>query len=57
VAPPGVVVDTDGLTLTYSKVKTRRGGVGGGVGDSTAPRLRIELVGTLLHSKIIVRQA
>jgi hypothetical protein len=41
------VIDTDGLTLTYSKLKLRSQ-------DAAAdPRLRIELAGKLLHAKVI----
>jgi len=51
VSSPGIVIDTDGLHLTYSKVKLRSK-------NSTAdPRLRIELVGTLLHAKLIERRS
>ncbi|MFJ3220313.1 DUF1707 domain-containing protein [Kitasatospora sp. NPDC086801] len=52
ISPPGLVtVDTDGLTLTYSTVKQRSDGGD----DATRPRLRIELVGTLKHAKVIAR--
>jgi hypothetical protein len=50
VSTPGIEIDTDGLTLTYSKLKLRSDGVG------IDPRLRIELAGTLLHAKIIERR-
>jgi Domain of unknown function (DUF1707) len=47
VSSPGIVIDTDGLNLTYSKLKLQ-------AKDAAAdPRLRIELVGKLLHAKII----
>lgn len=47
VSPPGIVVDADGLNRTYSKVKLRSK-------DAAAdPLLRIELVGTLVHAKVI----
>jgi hypothetical protein len=49
VSPPGVVIDTDGLSLTYSKVKVRP------VTTAADPRLRIELAGKLLHAKVIER--
>jgi len=39
------VIDTDGLSLTYSKVKVRP------VTTAADPRLRIELAGKLLHAK------
>ena len=47
VGSPGIVIDTDGLSLTYSKLKLQS--------DNAAanPRLRIELVGKLLHAKVI----
>jgi hypothetical protein len=44
------VIDTDGLSLTYSKVKVRP------VATAADPRLRIELAGKLLHAKVIERQ-
>jgi len=47
VSPPGIVINTDGLALTYSKLKLRSK-------DAAAdPRLRIELAGRLLHAKVI----
>jgi hypothetical protein len=49
VTPPGVEIDADGLTLTYSKCKLRPARAG------ADPRLRIELAGTLLHAKVIER--
>ena len=49
VSSPGIVIDTDGLSLTYSKLKLHSG-------DAAAdPRLRIELVGKLLHAKVFER--
>jgi len=50
VSASGVVIDADGLTLAYSKLKL--------LSDSAAtePRLRIELVGTLKHGKVIERR-
>ncbi|WP_030948881.1 hypothetical protein [Streptomyces sp. NRRL S-646] len=47
VGSPGVVIDTDGLNLTYSKLQLHS--------EKTAddPRLRIELAGTLVHAKVI----
>ena len=47
VSSPGIVIDTDGLNLTYSKLKLRSKNA------AADPRLRIELVGKLLHAKII----
>lgn len=46
---PGIVIEADGLTLTYSKVKLRSRN------DTSDPDLRIDLVGSLLHSKVIQR--
>ncbi|QUC58987.1 DUF1707 domain-containing protein [Streptomyces sp. A2-16] len=46
-----LVIDTGGLGLTYSKIKLRSR-------NSTAdPRLRIELVGTLVHAKVVERRS
>ncbi|WP_324788002.1 DUF1707 domain-containing protein [Streptomyces sp. H51] len=50
VGAPDIVIDTDGLSSTYAKVKLRSKSH---VGD---PRLRIELAGTLLHSKVIEKR-
>jgi hypothetical protein len=50
VSPLGIVIDTDGLSLTYSKVKVRP------VATAADPRLRIELAGKLLHAKVIERR-
>ena len=47
VSPPGIVINTDGLALTYSKLKLRSKNA---AADS---RLRIELAGRLLHAKVI----
>jgi hypothetical protein len=49
VTAPGVEIDADGLTLTYSKCKLRPARAGADT------RLRIELAGTLLHAKVIER--
>jgi Domain of unknown function (DUF1707) len=50
VSSPGIVIDTDGLSLTYSKLKLRST-------DAAAdPRLRIELAGRLLHAKVTERR-
>lgn len=47
ISSPGIVIDTDGLNRTYSKVKLRSK-------DAAAdPLLRIELAGTLVHAKVI----
>ena len=47
VTTPGIVIDTDGLNLTYSKLKLHSRNT------AADPRLRIELVGKLLHAKLI----
>ena len=47
VSSPGIVIDTDGLHLTYSKLKLHPKNA------ADDPRLRIELVGKLLHAKVI----
>jgi len=47
VSSPGIVIDTDGLNLTYSKLKLHSRNA------AADPRLRIELVGKLLHAKVI----
>ncbi|MFF4259207.1 DUF1707 domain-containing protein [Streptomyces sp. NPDC001663] len=47
---PDIVIDTDGLNLTYSKLKLRS------KNSAADPRLRIELVGKLLHAKVIERR-
>ena len=50
VSPPGIVINTDGLALTYSKLKLHSR-------DAVVdPRLRIELAGSLLHAKVIERR-
>jgi hypothetical protein len=46
VSSPGIVIDTDGLNLTYSKLKLHSKNA------AADPRLRIELVGKLLHAKV-----
>jgi hypothetical protein len=46
VSSPGIVIDTDGLTCTYSKLKLHSK-------DAADSRLRVEFAGTLLHAKII----
>jgi hypothetical protein len=50
VSSPGIVIDTDGLNLTYSKLKLHSKNA------ATDPRLRIELAGKLLHAKVIERR-
>jgi hypothetical protein len=47
ISSPGIVIDTDGLHLTYSKLKLHPSNA------AADPRLRIELVGNLLHAKVI----
>ena len=51
VSPPGIMISTGGLILTYSKLKLRSE-------DAAAadPRLRIELAGSLVHAKVIERR-
>ena len=51
VSSPGIVIDTDGLNLTYSKLKLHAKNA------AADPRLRIELAGKLLHAKIIEKRA
>ena len=50
VSSPGIVIDTDGLNLTYSKLKLHSQNA------AADPRLRIELAGRLLHAKVIERR-
>ena len=47
VSPPGIVINTDGLALTYSKLKLHSKNA------AADPRLHIELAGRLLHAKVI----
>jgi hypothetical protein len=47
VSSPGIVIDTDELHLTYSKLKLHPKNA------AADPCLRIELVGKLLHAKVI----
>jgi len=47
VSSPGIVIDTDGLTRTYSKLKLRSRD------DAADSRLHVEFVGRLLHAKLI----
>ncbi|MGW3228284.1 hypothetical protein [Kitasatospora sp. NPDC001095] len=47
---PGIVVDSDGLALEFSRVRNRR------APDSGVPTtLRGELVGTKRHGRVVVR--
>jgi len=50
ISPPGALIDTSGLSLTYSKLKLRSKGA------AADPTLHIELAGRLLHAKIIERR-
>jgi hypothetical protein len=50
ISSPGIVINTDGLNLTYSKLKLHS------TNAAAAPRLRIELAGKLLHAKVIERR-
>jgi len=47
ISAPDIVIDTDGLALTYSKLRLRSRNA------AADPRLRIELAGKLLHAKVI----
>ena len=47
---PGMAIDTDGLALTFSKVKLRTRNA------EADPRIRLEFAGTLLHSRIIEKR-
>ena len=47
VSAPDIVINTDGLALTYSKLKLHSKNA------AADPRLRIELVGKLVHAKVI----
>ncbi|MGK5550109.1 DUF1707 SHOCT-like domain-containing protein [Actinomadura kijaniata] len=50
ISAPGMVIDTSGLNLTFSKLKIRSR-------DFAADaRLHVELAGTLLHAKVIERR-
>ena len=51
VSPAGIVINTDGLALTYSKLKLHSRDA---ASDS---RLRIELAGSLVHAKLIERRS
>ena len=51
VSPPGIVINTDGLNLTYSKLKLHS------TNAAADPRLRIELTGRLLHAKVIEKRS
>lgn len=50
ITTPGTVIDADGLNLTYSKVKLHS------ANSASVPHLRIELVGRLLHARVIERR-
>src|SRR6185503_7328587 len=50
VGAPGIVIDADGLNLVFSKTKLRSDSA------AAAPGLRIELVGTLKHAKVVERR-
>ena len=51
VSPPGIVINTDGLNLTYSKLKLHS------TNAAADPRFRIELAGRLLHAKVIEKRS
>ena len=46
-SPPGIVINADGLALTYSKLKLHSRNA------AADPCLRIELAGSLVHAKVI----
>jgi hypothetical protein len=50
VSLPSIVINTDGLALTYSKLKLQSKNA------AADPRLHIELVGSLVHAKLIERR-
>ena len=50
VSSPDIVIDTDGLTLIYSKLKLHS------TSAAADARLHVELVGKLVHAKIIERR-
>lgn len=50
VSSPGIVIDSDGLTCTYSKLKLHT------KHDTADSRLRVEFAGTLLHARIIEKR-
>ena len=50
VSAPGIVIDADGLSLVFSKTKLRPDSA------AAAPRLGIELAGTLTHAKVVERR-
>lgn len=49
ITTPGIVLDAGGLSLTYSTLKLHSRN------RASDPRLRIELVGTLVHASVIER--
>ncbi|MFS7872346.1 DUF1707 domain-containing protein [Streptomyces asiaticus] len=50
ITKPGIVVDTGGLSLVHSKIKSRQAPDHG-----TPVTLRVELVGTTTHGRVVVR--
>ncbi|HXL94962.1 MAG TPA: DUF1707 domain-containing protein [Streptosporangiaceae bacterium] len=50
VSSPGIVISTDGLTCTYSRLKIHS------TDEAAESRLRVEFAGRLLHAKIIERR-
>jgi Domain of unknown function (DUF1707) len=46
---PGIVINTDGLTCTYSKLKLKLHSTD----EAADSRLRVEFAGRLLHAKIV----
>ncbi|CAL9517559.1 hypothetical protein SUDANB108_03794 [Streptomyces sp. enrichment culture] len=53
VTRPGIVVDTDGLQLTHSRIKHRRSPTA----SDTPVTLRVELVGQKAHGRVVIRPA
>jgi hypothetical protein len=50
VSSPGIVINTDGLTCTYSRLRVHS------TDEAADSRLRVEFAGRLLHAKIIERR-
>lgn len=50
ITKPGIVIDTGALVLVHSKIKIRQA-----PDDGTPIRLRVELVGTTMHGRVVVR--
>ncbi|MFG2585995.1 hypothetical protein [Streptomyces malaysiensis] len=50
ITKPGIVVDAGALSLVHSKIKSRQAPDHG-----TPITLRVELVGTMMHGRVVVR--